>query len=182
VLVLILGCGSPAAPEPAPDEGVAILREVRNNPEKGPARCEEAGVWANDCRVGWARVRLGHPDATRDELLPACDTDEECLFDVLDAKPDPDFLAQLDLCVELLHSTASFCQQHAANRWLVSEPSVEEQARVRAATGHESARAKALGHLAACSGQGNCEGLHPDCEVVVAMLREEPERCSVQGH
>ena len=158
---------------------LTLVREVREHPEQGPGRCDEAGAWAGECRVGWARVRLGDPEATLDELLPACGSDEECLFDMLDARPNPDLLAQLDLCEEHLGDTSSFCQQHAANRWLASSPDEEERLRVLAATGHDEVRHKALGHLVGCEGRGSCEGLNPGCASVVAMVQGEPRRCEV---
>jgi hypothetical protein len=183
VLVAFLACSTPEPAErPSGAEEIAVMRQVRDNPELGPARCDEAGPWAAECRIGWARVRLGHADSTLEELLPACDVDEECLFDVLDAKPKTDFLAQLALCDEHLDATAPFCQQHAANRWLASKPDTDEQARVRSATGFNETRAKALGHLVACEGIGTCDGLAPGCEVVVGMLRETPSLCDAPAH
>ena len=158
---------------------MALVREVREHPEQGPGRCDDAGTWAEECRIGWVRVRLADPTSTRDELLPGCGSDEECRFDVLDARPAPDLLAQLDLCEEHLADTARFCAQHAANRWLASSPDEEERLRVLSATGHDELRHKALGHLVACEGRGSCEGLHPGCSTVVAMVAEDPRRCQV---
>ena len=181
MLVALLACTT-SEPAEVANDGISVMREVRARPELGPARCDEAGPWAAECRIGWARVRLGAPDSTLDELLPACDVDEECLFDVLDAKPDPDLLAQLALCDLHLDSTAPFCQQHAANRWLASTPDEGEQARIRTATGFDEPRAKALGHLVACQGVGSCDGLHPGCGVVVVMLTETPSLCDAPAH
>ena len=175
-MLVLLGCTG--QPESALDP-LAIVREVREHPDRGFSPCEKAGDWAGQCRVGWARVRLGDPEATREEILPACGSDEECLFDVLDARPHPDFLVQLGLCHQHLPETAPFCQQHAANRWLRSKPSEDERLKVVEAEGHEEARAKALGHLVACEQRGSCEGLHEGCELVVAMLAVDSSLCEV---
>ena len=84
-MLVLLGCSGQVQPVQDP---LAIVREVREHPDQGYASCEEAGEWAGECRTGWARVRLGNPEATREEILPACGSDEECRFDVLDARSE----------------------------------------------------------------------------------------------
>ena len=195
-LALLLACSAPpdgsppGAPCPQADPQVAAYCWMRRgaateDPEEAAAACARAGALAPDCRGMWVGRQLGS-DRSTEVLLRACgppgDRDSaDCAFQVLDARPEDDLLAQLRACTRWASPFAEDCAVHALARWRRSRPGAEEVARVAAAGLFPQRSAEVVAAVIACQGTGDC-GDHPAlgaaCREAIAEIRRRPSICA----
>ncbi len=85
--------------------------------------CAHAGQYADLCRQNWAAAAAKH-DRTRtlDELLPACGSDQDCAFEVLDTRLYLDPLAIAARCAADVPRHEEDCIGHAVGFWVAKTP------------------------------------------------------------
>lgn len=182
-MIWLLACGA-ASTEPVGDgpcarytgEAAAWCAVAESATAEDIAACDAAGAFQAECRLRWVHQHLATRPA--DELLAACVGDEECLFDVIDGTPAP-LLEQLERC-DALPTIASFCQEHAALRWIdAGHPDLDA---VAADARWPDAIGRALGHVHACDGGPACDTLAPPLQAPCQALADEvaaaPATCS----
>lgn len=136
------------------------------------------------CRLGWVEHRIRGATYSRDTLLAACGPENDCQLRVVDTRPDPDLLVQLDLCRQT-GTFAGDCRGHAYQRWAVQVPSTDEIARVLAASSpNDTHMGHTLGFLAACHGGAPCpetDGYRgSECRRAVQTFTANPTACTVR--
>lgn len=142
--------------------GYCVVKQAGNLPSPmDVARiCPLAGALEGECRRSWimSRADPGYGFPT-DTLLDLC-ADEECRFELLDTRPEPDVVRQLQRCRAAAGRYASDCAVHALERWVQARPGPDELARVREIdTGFPDNLGYALGMVRACQGGPACAGL-----------------------
>ena len=150
--------------------------------EEVEALCPDAGEWESECRYGWVAGRMTDHRYTTQALLEACGPSDDCAFELLDARPLDDVLAQAEACTTHAGRHARDCFGHALQRWWMDSPDAEDRARVfAAATANPDRQAYYAAVYAVCEGEGSCEDLHPqarrDCTRYTDDLTRNPGRC-----
>lgn len=192
----LLGCGRSAGPALPPEVsvcapyaasadtlGYCIVKQAGNLPSPmDVARiCPLAGALEGECRRSWmmSRADPGYGFGT-DTLLELC-ADEECRFELLDTRPEPDVARQLQRCRASAGRYASDCAVHSLERWVQARPSPAELARVADLdTGFPDRVGYALGIAQACLGGPACAGsgaVRTSCETTAAQVRRGELPC-----
>jgi hypothetical protein len=151
--------------------------------EEADLQCSQAGEWDAECRHNWvsARMKLESGFST-EELVEACDGNDDCTFELLDFRPDPDLETQLKLCFKYAGRFRGDCGGHSVQRWWLTEPDEEEWMRVASLqTPFPEKVGYWLGVAVACEGIGNCAGAHSSvqetCQRHVDTVGRRPDRC-----
>ncbi len=200
-MLLLLACTNPS-PAPTscdahPDPDVAAYCWMREgaaapSPAQALTTCARAADLAPDCRSLWVSAHLQAPDLDADALLAVCRGDDpvahgvaadrvagDCALSVLDARPEPDLLAQLARC-PMAGPFADDCAVHAFDRWRRAPPDAAEVARVAAAGVYPEHTGRYVAAVVACSGVGDCgedPAVHPHCEASLREIAQRPEIC-----
>ncbi len=209
-LAALIGCGSePAAeapPAPAPvavqlPQGLHKCRPYAADPPvlaycvAGEARsawredvaliCEHAGPYTAMCRQNWAVSAAKH-DSNRslDELVPACGSDQDCAFEVLDTRLYLDALGVAARCAEDVPAHEGDCLGHAIGFWVAKTTDLDDWDTVLAyAEKYPAKLGFHLGTLVGCRELGTCPGgqVGAWCERRVKEVTATPTRCQQQG-
>lgn len=137
--------------------------------------CPNAGTWQDDCRQSWV---MSHKDTyTLDELINICGQNADCAFHILDNKPHPDLLQQVDLCIQYADRYRHDCVMHAIQRWYFESPDAEEIARVvKERSPFPEQIGTFVGARVACDGVGICDGTPENkwmCEKYVVEYQDK---------
>lgn len=144
--------------------------------------CRLAGSWEAGCRHSWIAA---HTDSVYgysvEALMAGCAEKADCIFELVDARPLDDFLAQSARCDRVAGVYARDCVGHAAQRWIRSGPDAAELLRVTGApTVHPDRVGYWLGVGTQCFGIALCEGdaaVVRHCRGAVENFRRNPHRC-----
>lgn len=144
--------------------------------------CAMAGEWEDDCRHAWVAGRMhadsGHATA---ELLAVCKGNPDCSFELLDFRPDPDVLVQMDDCRKHTGKYAPDCVGHAMQRWWQAGVDQAEIDRVaQAPTPYPNKVGFWIGVSVGCYEIGACpeQGQTGDfCRSTVENLSRNRDRC-----
>ena len=119
--------------------------------------CANAGTWQADCRQSW--VMSNKDNYTIDKLVGVCKQNADCAFHLLDSKPHPDLLQQVDLCIQYADRYRHDCVMHAIQLWYFESPDAEEVARVaKERSPFPEQIGTFIGARVACDGVGVCDG------------------------
>lgn len=148
--------------------------------------CEHAGPYTDLCRQNWAAA-AAKSDQTRtlDELLPACGSDQDCAFEVLDTRLYLDPLAIAARCAADVPRHEEDCVGHAVGFWVAKTPDLADWDSVLGyATKFPAKVGYHLGTLVGCRELGAC----PDtgevatwCERRVKTVTVSPQKCQQPG-
>ena len=147
--------------------------------------CPMAGDWEKECRHAWVSGRMNsNSGMDMDYLLKICDGNPDCTFELIDFRPNPDVLIQMDYCIKHVGPYIRDCLGHAMQRWWYTAPSEEEVTRVATAKSPYPDRiAFYVAASVACSGIGSCDGDHAMkniCLKNVENYKKFPNRCPAQ--
>jgi len=147
--------------------------------------CPMAGDWEKECRHAWVSGRMNsNSGMDMDYLLEICDGNPDCTFELIDFRPNPDVLIQMDYCIKHVGPYTRDCLGHAMQRWWYTAPSTEEVARVATAKSPYPDRiAFYVAASVACSGIGSCDGdptMKNICLKNVENYKKFPNRCPAQ--
>lgn len=196
----LAACGAvgPAEGQPAacaryqralPDAyGLCVARAAATVPTLAgmQALCANAGSWEAECHAGWVVRQSGNPAADPAALLAACAPSDDCALQQLDARPDPDVLAQVSRCEAYAGAYVNDCVAHATQRWARTWPTGAEVTRVVAGTTPYAVQVGTfVGMVAACAppsgDRASCpagEGLlQTACHRAEDAYRAQPSSC-----
>jgi hypothetical protein len=147
--------------------------------------CPMAGEWEKDCRHAWVSGRMNSDTGyTTEVLLDVCQKNPDCTFELLDFRPDPDVVKQINYCVEHVGPYTRDCIGHAMQRWWYTKPNAEEVARVaKISTPFPDRVAFYIAASVACSTIGTCDGdvrMTKVCEKTAQHYKQYPKRCPAQ--
>lgn len=147
--------------------------------------CPMAGSWEKECRHAWVSGRMNaNSGIEMDFLLNVCDGNPDCTFELIDFRPNPDVVVQMEYCINYVGPYIRDCLGHAMQRWWYTAPSEEEVARVAAVKSPFPDRiAFYVAASVACSGIGTCDGypkMKSICEKNVENYKKFPNRCPAQ--
>ena len=147
--------------------------------------CPLAGEWEKDCRHAWVSGRMNSSsEYPTDVLLDVCQKNPDCTFELLDFRPDPDVVKQINYCVAHVGPYTRDCIGHAMQRWWYTKPNAEEVARVaKISTPFPDRVAFYIAASVACSNIGTCEGdvrMTKVCEKTAQHYKQYPKRCPAQ--
>lgn len=147
--------------------------------------CPMAGTWEKECRHAWVSGRMNaNSGMDMDFLLEICDGNPDCTFELIDFRPNPDVLIQMDYCIKHVGPYIRDCLGHAMQRWWYTKPDADEVARVAAVKSPYPDRiAFYVAASVACSDIGSCDGdstMNSICLKNVANYKKFPNRCPAQ--
>ena len=147
--------------------------------------CPMAGTWEKECRHAWVSGRMNSNSGIEmDFLLEICDGNPDCTFELIDFRPNPDVLVQMEYCIKHVGPYIRDCLGHAMQRWWYTAPDAEEVARVAAVKSPYPDRiAFYVAASVACSNVGSCDGdptMNSICLKNVANYKKFPNRCPAQ--
>ena len=157
--------------------GYCIYKNVDSFSERASVteQCPHAGTWQDDCRQSWV---MSHKDKyDLNELMNVCGQNADCAFHILDSKPHPDLLQQVDLCIQYADRYRHDCVMHAIQRWYFEWPDAEEIARVaKERSPFPEQIGTFIGARVACDGVGTCDGTPENkwmCEKYVVEYQDK---------
>jgi len=147
--------------------------------------CPMAGEWEKECRHAWVSGRMNATSGMdMDFLLNICDGNPDCTFELIDFRPNPDVLVQMDYCIKHVGPYTRDCLGHAMQRWWYTAPDADEVKRVASAKSPYPDRiAFYVAASVACSGIGTCDGdptMKNICLKNVENYKKFPNRCPAQ--
>ncbi len=147
--------------------------------------CPMAGEWEKECRHAWVSGRMNaNSGMDMDFLLNVCDGNPDCTFELIDFRPNPDVLVQMDYCIKHVGPYTRDCLGHAMQRWWYTAPDADEVKRVASAKSPYPDRiAFYVAASVACSGIGTCDGdptMKNICLKNVENYKKFPNRCPAQ--
>lgn len=160
-----------------------IYEQARHLPNVGGVEisCKLAGEWEADCRHAWVLQQFELKELNPDVLLRACGSNQECVFDVLDAVKSDQPLKQMDRCSALTENLAFHCREHALELWRVTSPTATDvQALLAKQTEPDQQMIRFISSVVACSNVGTCSGtdsVKRSCERSVEGYRSGEVSC-----
>ena len=147
--------------------------------------CPMAGPWEKECRHAWVSGRMNASSGVdMDTLLEVCDGNPDCTFELIDFRPNPDVVTQMNYCINHVGPYIRDCLGHAMQRWWYTAPDAEEVARVANVKSPFPDRiAFYVAASVACSGIGTCDGdpkMKSICVKNVENYKKFPNRCPAQ--
>lgn len=137
--------------------------------------CANARTWQADCRQSW--VMSNKDNYPIDKLMGVCKQNADCAFHLLDNKPHPDLLQQVDLCIQYADRYRHDCVMHAIQLWYFESPDAEEVARVaKERSPFPEQVGTFIGARVACDGVGVCDGTPENkgmCEKYVVEYQDK---------
>jgi hypothetical protein len=164
-----------------------IYEQARHLPNVGGVEisCKLAGEWEADCRHAWVLQQFELKELNPDVLLRACGSNQECIFDVLDAVKSDQPLKEMDRCAALTENLAFHCREHALELWRVTSPvAMDVQALLAKQTEPDPQIIRFISSVVACSNVGTCSGtdsVKRACERSVARYRSGEISCQLNG-
>jgi len=151
--------------------------------EEADLQCSLAGEWEADCRHNWVSGRMKSESGfSTEELVEACAGNDDCTFELLDFRPDPNLETQLKLCFKYAGRYRGDCGGHASQRWWLTEPDLAEWQRVASLeTPFPEKVGYWLGVSVACEGIGDCSlaqsAAQSPCQRQVDTVGRRSDRC-----
>lgn len=147
--------------------------------------CPMAGSWEKECRHAWVSGRMNENSGIEmDFLLNVCGKNPDCTFELIDFRPNPDVVIQMNYCIQYVGPYVRDCVGHAMQRWWYSAPDAEEVARVASISSPFPDRiAFYVAASVACSNIGTCDGdnkMKSICLENVKNYKQYPNRCPAQ--
>ena len=89
--------------------------------------CSMTQEWEEACRHVWgAKIVRQRRELNFEELMDGCAGFSDCAFEILDAFPSKQVLAQLDLCIRYVSADQKDCISHTMQRWMNTRPSKQD--------------------------------------------------------
>ncbi len=148
--------------------------------------CEHAGAYDDLCRQNWV-VEAAEKDSTLslEELLPACGSDQDCLFEVLDTRIPLDPLAAAARCTPTVPRHEQDCLGHSLAWWAATTWDPESIQKILPfGERFPDTVGFHVGTLVGCRGVGSCppEGeLNVWCERRVYQVKRDQQTCQQRG-
>ena len=144
--------------------------------------CTSAGTWEQECRHAWVSGRMQPSSGfTIEELLQACGDNPDCTFELIDFRPDPDILVQIDRCTKYVKKHIRDCVGHSMQRWYMSDLTADDITHIMSQA--SSVPDKVAYYVAAsvqCDGIGSCSGepyVERLCRKNVKQFKTKPNQC-----
>ncbi len=161
-----------------------VVKQAANLPSPADVErvCPLSGALETECRRAWTQSRanpgLGF---STDALVQVCAGSDDCVFELLEARPEPDVTRQLALCASVAGQFAEDCAVHALERWATARPVPAEAARLASVeTAFPERVGYALGVNLACYGGPACAGadrVRSSCEQTASQIRDASLPC-----
>ena len=144
--------------------------------------CSGAGSWEPECRHAWVSGRMQPSSGfSIEDLLQACGDNPDCTFELIDFRPDPDIVVQIERCTKHVKKHIRDCVGHSMQRWYMSDLTEEDVKHIMSQA--SSVPDKVAYYVAAsvqCDGLGSCSGepyLERLCRKNVKQFKTKPNQC-----
>lgn len=164
--------------------GLCLARRVDAAPDAAAALavCQgEAREVEALCRQRWVEARLMDRHTAADDLLRVCGAHQECVFEVLDARPTGTVAEQVLRCETAVPLYARDCAGHAVERWATAgPPEAEIVALRRGLDRYPDLWSSYVGIALVCGGHPGCDAVAIErhaCEQSLAKARALATPC-----